>query len=252
MKRKCAVLTMARNENVFLPIWLNYYSKFFPIQDIYVLDHLTDDGSTENINCNVVKLDYELAWDAFWRVSVIQSKVSELLNTYECVIFTDTDEIIFSEKNPLNKIIDDFILSDKNYITCKGYEVMQNESEEQPFNNHLPIFKQRSYWFQYEHYNKTLITKTPQYWSLGFHSIGNPPDFYFDVYLIHLHRFDWQSMLKRHIEAYNWKQKERDSGIDFQYFLNEEKQIKEYFNTYVSKLELIPTEIKNQLLKIGV
>ncbi|MGH3827327.1 MAG: RICIN domain-containing protein, partial [Pseudonocardiaceae bacterium] len=41
-----AVLTIVRNENVFLPIWLHYYGQFFPAQDMYVIDHQSTDGST--------------------------------------------------------------------------------------------------------------------------------------------------------------------------------------------------------------
>src|SRR4029078_6916324 len=41
-----AVLTIAQNESLFLPVWLGYYSRFFNPDDVYVLDHDSDDGST--------------------------------------------------------------------------------------------------------------------------------------------------------------------------------------------------------------
>ena len=46
MKRRKAAFTIVKNEPVMLPIWLSYYSKHFDLQDLYVLDHQSTDGST--------------------------------------------------------------------------------------------------------------------------------------------------------------------------------------------------------------
>ena len=54
-----AVLTMVYNESVFLPIWLRYYSRFFAPEDIYVLDHQSDDGSTNGGGFVRVPLEHE-------------------------------------------------------------------------------------------------------------------------------------------------------------------------------------------------
>jgi hypothetical protein len=44
--RRCrAVVTMAHNEAVFLPIWWKYYARFFAPEDIYIIDHDTTDAS---------------------------------------------------------------------------------------------------------------------------------------------------------------------------------------------------------------
>ena len=44
-----AVFTMARNEAVFLPIWVEYYRRFFPAERVHVFDHLGTDGSAEAV-----------------------------------------------------------------------------------------------------------------------------------------------------------------------------------------------------------
>ena len=46
-KKKCAVFTIVKNENYFLPIWLKHYKRYFDNSDIYVLDHQSNDGSTD-------------------------------------------------------------------------------------------------------------------------------------------------------------------------------------------------------------
>jgi uncharacterized protein YxjI len=254
MKRKCAVFTMARNERVFLPIWLNYYSKFFPQEDIFVLDHLTDDGSTENLKCNVLRLDYELAYDEEWRVTTFQNKVKELLSSYECVICTDTDELLFSPNLPLDKLIDEFLLTDQFFLTCTGYEIMQNEQLETAFNVNGGLLKQRSFWFRNGGMDKSLITKIPLYWELGFHNVFAPTNvknYAYDLICLHLHRFDWQLMLERHLEHFSWKQKERH-GISWHYLLNQEADIRAVFESPINHLVAIPENIKETLLKIGL
>ena len=42
-RKRRAALTIVRDEAVFFPIWLDYYSRFFAPEDIYVLDHETSD-----------------------------------------------------------------------------------------------------------------------------------------------------------------------------------------------------------------
>jgi hypothetical protein len=252
MKKKCAVFTKARNERVFLPIWLNHYSKFFPQEDIFVLDHLTDDGSTENLQCNVERLDYELAWDEDWRMKIVQNKVQELLNFYECVIYTDTDELIFSPHLPLDKIIDEFLLTEQSFLTCTGYEIMQDENTEKAFDFNLTIMEQRSFWFKCHIYDKTLITKIPLNWSYGFHEILQlEKNYHQELILLHLHRIDWKYMLERHLEHFSWKQKER-YGISWQYQLSQESDIRAFFESYINDLVEIPENIKENLVKIGL
>jgi len=47
----CAVLTITHNEKIMLPLWARYYSKHVASpQDIYILDHNSNDGSTSKEN----------------------------------------------------------------------------------------------------------------------------------------------------------------------------------------------------------
>ena len=254
MKKKCAIFTMARNENIFLPIWLRYYSNFFAPEDIFILDHLTDNGSTDNLNCNVVRLDYELAYDEHWRVETFQNKVQELLQEYQCVICTDTDELLFTEQMPLNELIDNFLSTDQQYLTCTGYEIMQNEKIEMPFDTNLGLMEQRSFWFRNGGMDKSLITKLPLAWSYGFHDICAPDavkNYSYDLILLHLHRFDWRLMLQRHLEHFTWKQKERQ-GISWHYLLNKESDIRAVFESNINDLVEIHTSVKDTLLNLGL
>ena len=56
MKKKCAVFTMVKNENYFLPIWLKHYKKFFSNEDIFILDHQSNDGSIISTDVTIYQM----------------------------------------------------------------------------------------------------------------------------------------------------------------------------------------------------
>jgi hypothetical protein len=62
-KKKCAVFTIVQNENIFLPIWLKYYSKYFDPKDIYILNHDSNEESMRACcrypGVNVVNLHHD-------------------------------------------------------------------------------------------------------------------------------------------------------------------------------------------------
>ena len=110
MRKKCAVFTIVKNENYFLPIWLKHFTKYFDSSDIYILDHQSDDGSTHNLNVNVVKIINEYTFDHQWLVDQVQDMQTKLLNNYECVLFCEVDEIIYTINKDLNLLINEFLI----------------------------------------------------------------------------------------------------------------------------------------------
>jgi hypothetical protein len=44
-----AIVTMVYNESVNLPIWIRYYRRAAPSATLFVVDHASDDGSTDHI-----------------------------------------------------------------------------------------------------------------------------------------------------------------------------------------------------------
>ena len=109
IKKKCAVFTTVKNESIFLPIWLRHYQQYFDNQDIYVLDHHSTDGSTLNLPVNVKTVANDYVNDHEWLVKIAQDFQKELLKEYECVVFAESDEILYSLEKPFNQTIDEFI-----------------------------------------------------------------------------------------------------------------------------------------------
>lgn len=241
MKKKCAVFTIVKNEKFFLPVWIKHYSKFFDCEDIYVLDHQTTDGSTNDLKCNVVQVHNELTFDHQWLCNTIQNFQSTLLQKYNAVLFVESDELVYSIGGVnLREYIDLFLHSPLNYVTCIGFEVMQNVSVEPKYESNSSIFSQRKYWFRHELYDKTLLTKIPLVYSWGFHNCDYPKVFDDKLFLCHLHRFDFPLMLERHTErATTWNIKD-DAGASFHQKIYLEDELKIYFNSIPHEIELIP------------
>ena len=85
---------MVHNEPFFLPVWLQYYSRFFAPEDIYVLDNETDDGSTATPRAPRIPVVMDRV-DHTWMVETIEAKQRELLDQgYEVVLVTDVDELV--------------------------------------------------------------------------------------------------------------------------------------------------------------
>jgi hypothetical protein len=245
MKKRCAIFTTVKNENIFLPIWLRHYQQYFSNEDIYVLDHHSTDGSTKNLSVNVRLVSNDTVNDHQWLCDIAQDFQRELLEKYECVIFAESDEILYSIQKPFDQAIDDFIQSRDLYVTTNGFSVFQNIQFEYPVQLGEKIFEKRNYWYKDYAEDKTLITKVPLVWNWGFHTMKNFPNSpYQDFYIAHLHRFDFETMVKRHQERTSFTQKNDGGGSHWR---SKREEIFEVFQTISNEPMLIPKEHKQAL-----
>jgi hypothetical protein len=241
MKKKVAVFTIVKNESFFLPIWIKHYSKFFNKEDLYVLDHQSTDDSTINLDVNVVQVTNDLAFDHQWLVDTVKNFQVKLLDSYECVIFAESDELLYSTDMPFTEFVNKFIDSDDSYLTCEGYEMIQNLENEIPLTPNNLIMPNRNYWFRTTMYDKTLISKIPLDWEWGFHSVsGKTNKFGSNLFMCHLHRCDFELMLRRHEErAKKWNLKD-DGLAGYQHRIGDRDGVLRYFNDIRSTVTEIP------------
>ena len=99
------MFTIVKNESYFLPIWIKYYSFFFDKNDIYILDHDSDDNSTTELDVNVVNIHNTLAFDHQWLVDTVQDFQQKLLEKYKCVLFSESDITYLYHRLAINKIM---------------------------------------------------------------------------------------------------------------------------------------------------
>jgi hypothetical protein len=194
-----ALLTIVKNEAVFFPIWLRYYSQFFDAQDIYVLDHESTDGSTEGSGFNRELVHYHYVEDATWITRTVAERQRELLGSYEIVMFCDADEIVAPNPNHWGGLGEYIDAMTADYVNCRGVEVIHMRDEEPPIDLGRPILEQRNWWFRNYNYSKPLISRIPMNWVNGFHyrddGTSNQD---IGLNLIHLHRMDYDICRARH------------------------------------------------------
>ena len=235
--KDCAVFTIVKNEKLFLPIWIKHYKKFFDNYDIYILDHESNDDSTKNLDVNVIPIYNEFTFDQNWLISTVQNFQCELLKNYKAVLFAEGDELIYTLDKPLNEIINLFINDETvNYQTCNGYEIIQNLETEKSLSENDEIIKNRNYWYYSpQYYCKTLLSKIPLNWHYGFHeTTSSQRDYKYNLFLCHLHKYDFEQMLFRHQErALKWKYHSdvTERGLSWHNYISEKDKILELFNT---------------------
>lgn len=185
------------NEPVFFPIWLGYYSRYFEPADIYVLDHDSTDGSTTRDGYIRIPVTHDTV-DHRWMVQAIEEQQHRLLDHYDVVLVSDVDEIVAPRPGcgTLGDYMDCF---EEEFVNCRGYELIHRADREGPFDRSRMVLDQRSYWFANNIYDKPAIATVPMRWKPGFHRTIDGemrPDP--DLYMIHLHRMDYEICLARH------------------------------------------------------
>lgn len=201
LNKRFGVCTIVKNEGIFLPIWLRYYLQFFNSEDIFILDHETTDGSTNNLNCNVVGVNNQYTWDHEWLAATVSDFVSNLIRSkkYNYILFTEIDEIICADPKIYDGLIDYLKKCQRSCIRCNPYMVAHNPLLESPINLTKPILQQRKWhpdacnglWC------KPLLTKEPLRWTAGFHLTNIPSFFDQDLLLIHLRCIDLDTLYRR-------------------------------------------------------
>lgn len=238
-----AVFVIAKDENYFLPKWVNYYKQYFHPRDIYVLDHQSTDGSTDNLDVNIVRVTNDVAVDHAWLLNTVQDFQKKLLETYKAVMFTECDEFVYCLNKPLDECIQDFIASEHLYATCVGYEMVQDLANEKALADDEPIMPHRNVWSRYPMYDKTLLSKVPLEWGWGFHGHNKGNNFHNGLHLLHLHRHDFEMMVKRHeMRVAKWTIKDDGESSSHQKISNRD-QLMVYFQK-LKDLKPIPAEHK--------
>src|SRR5690554_2610185 len=229
-KKSRAVVTMARNESVLLPVWWRYYSQFFNAEDIYILDHETTDGSTAGPGFVRVPVTHPVV-DWGWHRDVLQETQHRLIDRYELVLCTDVDEIVAPDPRTGN--LGDYMEKFKHdFINCQGYEILHIKDSEAPFDPAKKILDQRSHWYYNPAYSKPLLASVPMHWHGGLHSrvdgqIREDPS----LFLIHLHRMDYDVCLQRHKQRNSlpWNQRDVDENWGYQNRITEEDHFRRWF-----------------------
>lgn len=107
---KIAVITMQKNESVMLPIWVNYYSKIFGIENLFIFDNASTSQDVKSYlnkikleGCNIVAADARSDFQN--KGDLLLRKAREIfLQGYDFAYFADADEFLISVDNEVPKV----------------------------------------------------------------------------------------------------------------------------------------------------
>jgi hypothetical protein len=160
---------MCRDEDFFLPIWHRYYASQFGAENLFIIDHNSQNASARDVlpeAINVISIPFDTpiadkdgqnrkSFDEE-RWPAISEFAGSLLKYYDCVIYNDTDEIYVADHaNGLAAYLDS--VPEIGTRAGIGIEVYHDIENEPPLKTALPIFEQRSHFAYKWHISRPCI-----------------------------------------------------------------------------------------------
>lgn len=217
-----AVLGITRNEPNYLPAWLNHYRKWFPDDDIYILDNESTDGSTDNLGpVNIIKAACIRFTDHTCLTQTVIDNMQRLLDKegYRRVIFAETDELVFAVGG-LRPFLCNF---NKPYARVTALGVYERKEDNMPRVDWLKSpLRQRNYVYYEVAMNKPSVTTVPLKYGAGFHNPGIPGDEFttspteHGLHMLHLQRADREYYMARKMVQNNrtdWNDADVKAGL---------------------------------------
>lgn len=226
-----AIITMVYNERVNLPIWLRHYRRTAPTAALFVIDHASDDGSTDNLaGVNKIPIPRETL-DEIDRTYLINSLQQGLLRYYDTVIYTDCDELIVANPTKSGSLEAHLQSEGYPYAAPIGLHIVHIVDREPPIDFTQPLLRQRRYAHFHSRACKPAITRVPLHWSPGFHTCERQPNIDKDLFLFHIKQIDKDEALRRQHFRQNLSWSRR--AIDFRHSAHhryaDERFIRELF-----------------------
>ena len=194
---RVAAVTMAYNEAEFLPVWARHYGAEVGAEHCYVVDHGSDDGSTgrEALGAvNVVRIPRS-PHDDRRRAEFISKFSASLLLWYDCVLYTDSDEIVMADPAKYASLLDYCGRTDAPATNAIGFNVVQVEGEAALDGTQAAI--PQRHWMHFSGAMcKPVLIRRPVTWVPGFHNADAPAHFD-DLYLFHMRWADRAIALRR-------------------------------------------------------
>lgn len=191
---RVAALTMAYNEPVWAPVWARYYAGQLGTEHCLVLDHGSDDGSTDSLPVPVRRLPRSPVCEVS-RAALVGEEVRRLLQRYDAVIHTDTDELLVADPAH-HPTLAAAVADAADVTTGAGLDLQHLPGVERALDLAQPIGAQRQ-WVRFAaSMCKPALVKRPVQWAPGFHCCDAPLQFG-TLFLLHLRYADLGAGLRR-------------------------------------------------------
>lgn len=186
-----AIITMAYNERVMLPIWLRHYSAHCPAAALFVIDHGSDDGSTSVVSgASVIPLP-RTPFDDGDRAEFVSSFQKGLLKYYDVVIYTDCDEMLVADPRRHHSLAEFLDATRADDVMAPiGLNVQHIPDIDPALDLAAPILGQRRHATFGVAFCKPVVVRKPVAWAPGFHWCDSVPTYRDDLFMFHLHKME--------------------------------------------------------------
>lgn len=194
-RMRLAALTMAYNEPVWAGVWARFYARQVGAENCFLLDHGSDDGSTEGLGIRVERLDRS-SLDESARAATISARAADLLRCYDAVVHSDVDELVLADPSRYRNLIAFADAVPDAVVTAAGLDLQHLPAEEAPLDLRRSIGEQRQ-WVRFSAAMcKPAFVRRPVHWAPGFHHCGGPM-LVRGLFLLHLRYADLGLGLRR-------------------------------------------------------
>ncbi|TNF42822.1 MAG: glycosyltransferase family 2 protein, partial [Bacteroidetes bacterium] len=197
-KKKIGVISMARNDQFFIPKWIDYYGSQFGYENLFlILDGHDQDFPSGSEPVNVIRIPREKQSRSRGdknRIDLISALAKALFQRYDLIIAHDIDEILVADPAHHSGLAE-YLQRPIKYssLSALGLDVGQNIDNEGPIDPSRPFLQQRSFAHVSARYTKAIVATRPVRWGSGFHRVVNK-NFHIDpeLFLFHFGMVDFQ------------------------------------------------------------
>jgi hypothetical protein len=187
---RIAAITFCRDEGRMLPLWVNYYGGQLGVENLYVVDDNSEDGSTDDLPCDVLHIP-PVRGGKFnsTRMAVVGNLGRSLLQLYDVVMFCDTDEFIVPDPDKyagLKEYVEAKTAEGLNAVGSLGFNVVHDVGSEPPLDLTQPLLGQRQLAKFLPLMCKPAIKWVPGHWSAGTHGVRTPYRVDPDLWMFHM------------------------------------------------------------------
>ena len=182
-----AAVTMVRDEGRMLPKWIDHYGAQLGLDNLVVVDDSSEDGSTDDLPCSVLRLPpaYKKDFEPT-RMGVLSGLAATLLEVHDAVLFSDADEFVVADPAK-HESLRHFVAArrDREAVGVLGLNVIHHLAAEGPLDFGRPFLEQRRLAKFVPLMCKPALKTVPAPWAAASHGIRT--DFAIDpeLYMFH-------------------------------------------------------------------
>jgi hypothetical protein len=206
---KIAAFTIAYNEPLMIPLWSKYYAKQLGAENLFVLDQGSDKTYGVGLpkGVNIIRFPRE-EFDNWLIARIVAIFQRLLLESYDTVIYSDSDEFICSDPQALKgKSLAEHLRSLPVPVgITTGYNLVHDIATEGAYDPTRPLLSQRRFVHRMTTMDKPLISRVPLNWVPGFHNAAEGGITVPGLYMLHLRWFDLDQALVKggHYRSSAW------------------------------------------------